>query len=115
MALAAILCSTDPGAVKDQRQRDFKYLTMTDSPGPSFNYTTNNKKAKNNPFKRKPRGQKSDGSVVQVLEGSGRSQQTKSNGGSGKNQFHSQQRQPRFETEVYMNCCCDVEYVHVYY
>ena len=43
--------------------------------------------------------QKSDGSVVQVLEGSGRSQQTKSNGGSGKNQICSQ-RQPRFETEV---------------
>ena len=72
---------------------------MTDSPGPSFNYSTNNKKAKNNPFKRKPHGQKSDGSVVQVLEGPGRSQQTKSNGESGKNQICSQ-RQPRFETEV---------------
>ena len=95
MALTAFLCSNDSGTVEERRQ-DFKYLKtaskMTEPAQPE------SKKGKSNPFRRKPRGQKSD--IVQIIQHPNKTFQKKSVEGVGKKQSFPHHPQQRYHNRI---------------
>lgn len=91
MALTAFLCSADSSVGEDNKQ-DFKYLKMSKtSTQTSSSPLTESKKTKNNPFRRKPRGQRNE---VQIIEhpNKGKKASKTRNGAGTKHPSVSQQR-----------------------